>query len=124
MISFMANNYFDTIVQEPMSPEREIREISSPPKLRRSDYTRSLTDNKEILLRKYLVAKLEIEKLKTEILEMYEKIDSHQILMERALVEITVNEKKINNIQEILFENSEKIPEGIYIKLMNALVKT
>lgn len=120
----MANNYFDTIVQEPMSPEREIKQFSSPPKLRRSDYTRSLTDNKEILLRKYLSAKVEIEKLKTEINLMYEKIDRHQSLMERALSEITINEKKNNNIQEILFENSEKIPEGIYIQLMNALVKT
>ena len=68
MISIMANNYFDTIVQEPLSPEREIREISTPPKLRRSDYTQSLTNNKEILLIKYLHAKVEIEKLKTEIL--------------------------------------------------------
>lgn len=124
MISIMANNYFDTIIQEPTSPEIEIRDINSPPKLRRDDYTRSLTDNKEILLRKYLSAKVEIEKLKIEILEMYEKIDRHQSLMERALSEITVNEKKLHNVQEILFENSEKIPEGIYIQLMNALVKT
>jgi hypothetical protein len=120
----MANNYFNTIVQEPLSPEREIREISSPPKLRRSEYTRSLIDDKEILLRKYLSAKVEIEKLKTEILEMYEKIDRHHSLMERALSEITINEKKLNNVQEILFENSEKIPEGIYIQLMDSLVKT
>lgn len=124
MISIMANNYFNTIVQEPLSPEREIREISSPPKLRRSEYTRSLIDDKEILLRKYLSAKVEIEKLKTEILEMYEKIDRHHSLMERALSEITINEKKLNNVQEILFENSEKIPEGIYIQLMDSLVKT
>lgn len=124
MISIMANNYFDTIVQEPLSPEREIREISSPPKLRRSEYTRSLIDNKEIILRKYLSAKVEIEKLKTEIIEIYEKIERQQILTERALSEIMVNEKKLNNVQEILFENSEKIPEGIYIQLMDALVKT
>ena len=124
MISIMANNYFDTVVQEPLSPEREIREINSPPKLKRSEYTRSLIDNKEILLRKYLSAKVEIEKLKTEILEMYEKIDRHQSLMERALSEITINEKKLNNVQEILFENSQKIPEGIYIQMMDALVKT
>jgi predicted phage-related endonuclease len=88
----MANN-FDIIIQEPTSPEREIREISAPPKLRRGDYTRSLTDNKEILLRKYLSAKIEIEKLKTEIMEIYEKLDRHQSLMERVLSEITVNEK-------------------------------
>lgn len=124
MISFMANNYFDTIVQEPLSPEREIRDISTPPKLRRSEYTQSLTNNKEILLRKYINAKIEIEKLKNEIIEMYEKIERHQVLMERALSEITVNEKKLHNVQEILFENSEKIPEGIYIQLMDALVKT
>ena len=124
MISIMANNYFDTIVQEPLSPEREIREISSPPKLRRSEYTRSLIDNKDIILRKYLSAKVEIEKLKTEIIEIYEKIEMQQILTERALSEIMVNEKKLNNVQEILFENSEKIPEGIYIQLMDALVKT
>ena len=124
MISIMANNYFDTIVQEPLSPEREIREISSPPKLRRSEYTRSLIDNKDIILRKYLSAKVEIEKLKTEIIEIYEKIERQQILTERALSEIMVNEKKLNNVQEILFENSEKIPEGIYIQLMDALVKT
>lgn len=124
MISIMANNYFDTIVQEPLSPEREIREISTPPKLRRSDYTQSLTNNKEILLRKYLHAKVEIEKLKTEILEMYEKIERYQMLTERAINEITVNEKKLHNVHEILFENSEKIPEGIYIQLMDALVKT
>lgn len=120
----MANNYFDTIIQEPTSPEREIRDINSPPKLRCRDYTRSLTDNKEILLRKYLSAKIEIEKLKTEINLMYEKLDRHQSLMERALSEITINEKKLNNVQEILFENSKKIPEGIYVKLMGALVKT
>ena len=120
----MANNYFDTIIQEPTSPEREIRYNSSPPKLRRGDYTRSLTDNKEILLRKYLSAKIEIEKLKTEIMEIYEKLDRHRSLMERVLSEITVNEKKINNVHDILFENSEKIPEGIYIQLMGALVKT
>lgn len=124
MISIMANNYFDTIIQEPTSPEREIRDINSPPKLRRGDYTRSLTDNKEILLRKYLSAKIEIEKLKTEIMEIYEKLDRHKSLMERVLSEITINEKKLNNVQEILFENSEKIPEGIYVQLMGALVKT
>ena len=124
MLSIMANNYFDTIIQEPTSPEREIRDINSPPKLRHRDYTRSLTDNKEILLRKYLSAKIEIEKLKTEIMEIYEKLDRHQSLMERSLSEITINEKKLNNVQEILFENSEKIPEGIYVQLMDALVKT
>ena len=117
MISIMANNYFDTIFQEPLSPEREIRDISSPPKLRRSDYTRALTDDEEILRRKYLVAKLEIEKLNTEIYR-------REYLMEKAFSEITINEKKIKNIQEILFENSEKIPEGLYIQLMDALVKT
>lgn len=121
MISIMANNYFDTFVQEPTSPEREIRKISSPPKLRRRDYTCSLTDNKEILFRKYLRAKIEIEKLKTELNIIYEK---HLELMERSLSEITINEKKLNNVQEILFENSEKIPEGIYIQLMDSLVKT
>jgi hypothetical protein len=124
MISIMANNYFDTIVQEPLSPEREIREISSPPKLRRGDYTLSLTDNKEILLRKYLSAKIEIEKLKTEIELISEKINYYESIMQNGLNEIKLNEKKLNKVQEILFENSEKIPEGIYIQLMDALVKT
>jgi hypothetical protein len=31
-------------------------------------------------------------------------------------------EKRLNNIQEILFTNSEKIPSGLYVQLMNALV--
>ena len=124
MISIMANNYFDTIVQEPLSPEREIREINSPPKLRRSEYTRSLIDNKEILLRKYLSAKVEIEKLKTEIELICEKINYYESIMQKEWNEIKMNEKKLNNVQEILFENSEKIPEGIYIQLMDALVKT
>jgi len=113
----MANNYFTTIVQEPLSPEREIRHISSPPKLRRSEYARALIDDKAILLRKYLSAKIEIEILKTEI-NFYENT------VQNGLNEIKMNEKKLNNVQEILFENSEKIPEGIYIKLMDALVKT
>jgi len=30
---------------------------------------------------------------------------------------------KMENIQEILFENKEKIPEGIYLELMNSLKK-
>lgn len=124
MISIMANNYFDTIVQEPLSPEREIREINSPPKLRRNEYTRSLIDNKEILLRKYLNAKVEIEKLKTEIELICEKINYYESIMQKEWNEIKMNEKKLNNVQEILFENSEKIPEGIYIQLMDALVKT
>ena len=124
MISIMANNYFDTVVQEPLSPEREIRHISSPPKIRRSEYTRSLIDNKEILLRKYLSAKVEIEKLKTEIELICEKINYYESIMQKEWNEIKMNEKKLNNVQEILFENSEKIPEGIYIQLMDALVKT
>ena len=120
----MANNYFDTIVQEPSSPEREIRHISSPPKLRRSEYTRSLIDDKEILLRKYISAKIEIEKLKTEIELISEKINYYESIMQNRLNEIKMNKKRLNNVQEILFENSEKIPEGIYIKLMDTLVKT
>lgn len=32
------------------------------------------------------------------------------------------SEKYIENIQEILFENSEIIPEWIYVKLMNSLI--
>lgn len=119
----MANNHFDTIVQEPLSPEREIREISSPPKLRRSEYTRSLIDDKEILLRKYLSSKIEIEKLKTEIELISEKNNYYESIMQNGLNEIKMNGKKLNNIQEILFENCKKIPEGIYIKLMDALAK-
>lgn len=119
----MANNYFDTIVQEPLSPEKEIRELSSPPKLSSSEYTQSLIDNKEILL-EYLSAKIEIEKLKTEIELISEKINYYESIMQNGLYEIKMYEKKLSNVQEILFENSEKIPEGIYIKLMDALVKT
>jgi hypothetical protein len=68
----MANNHFNTIVQGPLSLERE---ISSPSKLRCSEYTRPLIDYDEILLRKYLSAKVEIEKLKTEIELISEKMD-------------------------------------------------
>jgi hypothetical protein len=118
--SIMTNHYFDMIIQGPASPEREIREINAPPKLRRGDYTRSLTDNKKNLLS----AQNEIEKLKFEINEIYEKLDIQISLLEEAMSEIQINKIKINNIQEILFENSEKIPEGLYIQMMNSLVKT
>lgn len=107
-ISFMTNNYFDTFIQEPSSPEREIR-ISAPPKLRRGDYTRPHTDNKEILLRNYMIAKTEITKLNSEIIELRYSLGRCQTLLK--------------NVQEILFENSEKIPEGVYIQLMDSLVK-
>lgn len=46
------------------------------------------------------------------------EIRSNEMIME------TLGEKTkcINSLQELLFENSKDIPEGLYIKLMDALI--
>lgn len=119
------NNYFNTIVQEPVSPEREIREGSAaPPKLRRGDYTRSLTGNKDNLLKKYLDSKIETANLKSEIIDLCHTLSRCKTSLENAVQTMAISEKKLQNVQEILFENSEKIPEGLYVRLMESLVKT
>jgi len=53
-------------------------------------------------------------------LKYQNRIETEASLMFKRRAE--KSEKYIENIQEILFENNEIIPEWIYVKLMNSLI--
>jgi hypothetical protein len=100
------------IPERPMTPPNKIRDLdSSPPKLKRVN----VFNSKEELIRKYLHNKIEIENLKNENVQLLKKVDSLTVM-------ISNHKQKMRNISDILFDNSNDIPENIYIKLMNSLL--
>tara|TARA_B110000208_G_scaffold189218_1_gene250336 strand:- start:744 stop:1100 length:357 start_codon:yes stop_codon:yes gene_type:complete len=74
------------------------------------------------LVRKIWNLEAEISNLQEKIsdLKYQNRIETEAALMFKRRAE--KSEKYIENIQEILFENSEIIPEWIYVKLMNSLI--
>ncbi len=69
----------------------------------------------ENLLKKYFDTKIEIENLKSELLN----IRNENIINAET---ISTNKLRLEHIQELLFENSINVPNWLYIQLMNALV--
>ena len=72
---------------------------------------------------------MKIWNLEAEISNLQEKISNlkcqNRIETEASLMFKTraeKSEKYVENIQELLFENSKSIPEWIYVKLMNSLI--
>lgn len=86
-----------------------------------NDYINDITarpiENSEIikLVRKIWDLQIKIRNLD---LELKVETEAANILLERA----KKSEQKVINIQEIIFENSEEIPSGVYLKLMNSLI--
>jgi len=74
-------------------------------------------ENSELspLINKLVDLEAKISNLKTQIRI---ETEAASMLLERA----RRSEEYIKNIQEILFENNESIPEWLYIKLMNSLI--
>jgi len=74
-------------------------------------------ENSEIyqLVNKIWELEGKISNLKTQI-----RIETEAASM--LLCRVQRSEQYISDIQEILFENSESIPEWLYIKLMNSLI--
>ncbi len=116
-------NHFDTYVQEesPRTPEHR-RELSTPPRLRRGDQDNPRLDTLQNLLKKYLYAQIEIKNLEKELMNCRTKSKEQTRVIDTQEGIINSNKIKLNRIQEILFENSESIPNGVYIRLMDSLV--
>lgn len=60
----------------------------------------------------------EIYRLNKEIQSLKLEIEIQKIMLKK----LTRCEIIINSFQEILFDNSDSIPNGLYLKLMNSLV--
>jgi hypothetical protein len=60
----------------------------------------------------------EIYKLNKEIQNLKIEIEIQKIMLRK----LTRCEIIINSFQDILFDNSDSIPNGLYLKLMNSLV--
>ena len=116
-------NHFDTYVQEesPRTPENR-RELNTPPRLRRGDQDNPRLDTLQNLLKKYLHAQIEIKNLEKELVNCRTKSKEQTRVIDTQQGIIISNKIKLNRIQEILFENSESIPNGVYIRLMDSLV--
>lgn len=118
----MANYYSESISpeQEPRTPDRK-NVIYSPPKLRRID--RKVKDSREILLGKYLNTKILNESLEKELVKIKNEDEEKRIIIKEQNEVLVSHKNRLCKIQEILFENSESIPDWIYLKLMNSLVR-
>lgn len=116
-------NHFDTHVQEesPRTPEHR-RELNTPPMLRRGGQDNPRLDTLQHLLKKYLHAQIEIKNLENELMNCRTKSEERLSVIDVQNGIINSHKVKLTRIQEILFENSESIPNGVYIRLMDSLV--
>tara|TARA_B110001450_G_scaffold256728_1_gene288371 strand:+ start:2720 stop:3094 length:375 start_codon:yes stop_codon:yes gene_type:complete len=118
----MANSYSESNSQEqePRTPDRK-NIIYSPPKLRKID--RKVKDSREILLGKYLNTKILNESLEKELIKIKNENEEKELIIKEQNEVLVSNKNRLCKIQEILFENSESMPDFIYLKLMNSLVR-
>jgi len=113
-----------------MTPDRPFRPHCNIINDARNDNDNNRCISEEVPIRNLnnnLVMK--IWNLEAEISNLQEKISNlkcqNRIETEASLMfkrRAEKSEKYIGNIQELLFENSESIPEWIYVKLMNSLI--
>ena len=71
---------------------------------------------------KYLKTQFEIENLKMELLNIINENEDKRHTIKVQTDAILSYKFRLNKIHEIIFENYEKIPEWIYIQIMNSLV--
>ncbi len=119
----MTTNNFDSVNENerPSTPETRRDTISAPPRLRRHG-TRSALSSDSVIIRKYLYAEIEIENLKKELANCRAENRIHLSTQFKQSDVIVSYKNKISMIQELLFENSESIPNWIYVQLMNTLI--
>ncbi len=110
----------------PTTPESIINLPTTPPRLRAGNRNRvrsaEARDTGEEILAKYISVKMEIDALNMRELRNANKIKELERVINTEWNRIKVLENRMNNIQGILFENSESIPNGLYVQLMNALI--
>lgn len=121
-------NNFNVIHESsrPTTPESIINPPTTPPRLRAGNRNRVRSaasgDTREEILAKYISVKMEIDALNMRELRNANKIKELQNVITTEWNRIKVLESRLNNIQAILFENSESIPNGLYVQLMDALI--
>jgi len=125
----MTTNDFETYDSYPTTPLRDNREnyenpprapmrMRRPPNIRMSLLEHKIIDTEE----KYLKTQFEIENLKMELLNIRKDNEDKRHIIKVQSDSISTYKFRMNKIQEIIFENSEKIPDGLYIQIMNSLV--
>jgi len=100
------------------NPPHAPRRLRRPPNIHRSLVEHKLIDAEE----KYLKTQFQIENLKKELLNIRNENEYKRHAIKVQNDAILTYKFRLNKIQEIIFENSEKIPEGLYIQIMNSLV--
>ena len=125
----MTTHDFEIYDPYPTTPVRDNHEnyenpSHSPPRLRRPPNIRmSLLEHKIIdAEEKYLKTQFEIENLKMELLNIRQENEYKRHAIKVQNDAILTYKFRLSKIQEIIFENSEKMPEWIYIQIMNSLV--
>lgn len=113
-MSFMTTDDFEADVQQ--------RIHRSPPYLVRQRNTSILELSLNELHEKFATLQNENINLTIELVNCNNLIRHLESDGSSEIKQIEHYEKRLNNIQEILFTNSEKIPSGLYVQLMNALV--
>tara|TARA_B110001450_G_scaffold146966_1_gene137349 strand:- start:226 stop:612 length:387 start_codon:yes stop_codon:yes gene_type:complete len=125
----MTTNDFETYDSYPTTPLRDNREnyenpprapmrMRRPPNIRMSLLEHKIIDTEE----KYLKTQFEIENLKMELLNIRNENEDKRHTIKVQTDDILSYKFRLNKIHDIIFENSEKIPEWIYIQIMNSLV--
>ena len=100
------------------NPPHAPRRLRRPPNIRMSLLEHKLIDTEE----KYLKTQFEIENLKMELLNIRNENEDKRHTIKVQTDAILTYKFRLSKIQEIIFENSEKIPDGLYIQIMNSLV--
>ena len=113
-MSFMTTDDFEADVQQ--------RIHLSPPYLVRQRNTSILERSLNELHEQFATLQNENLNLTIELVNCNNLIRHLESDGSSEIKQIEHYDKRLNNIQEILFTNSEKIPDGLYVQLMNALV--
>lgn len=108
----------ETVIDTPLTPPR----IRPPRRYPRPERSAAEEATRDEILANYVKVKLENDALNMRALRNINKIKELQNVIQTLWDRIKILENRLNTVQELLFENSEKIPNGLYVQLMDALI--
>tara|TARA_B110000971_G_scaffold209799_1_gene236338 strand:- start:1559 stop:1933 length:375 start_codon:yes stop_codon:yes gene_type:complete len=121
----MTTNDIDISEQGPTTPVREIygHRLQSPPMLGRRVHKSLLEHKLNELQEKYIKLRIEVENLNMELLNVRRAVAYKTYIIKGQKRDLDIYKLRLENIQELLFENAVIIPNWLYIQLMNSLVR-
>ena len=120
-MSFMTTNDFETIYQVNEAPAPDRHDLAA--------VTTNQTNSVSLLEHKFNELQENYIIIHNENLNLAKELGNFRVLIkdfetsrEAKIKQIKIFKKILISIQELIFEHSEDIPDGLYIQLMNALV--